>query len=164
MPYVTRHNADADQGFTVLEMAVAMVMFGVLSGFATTGWLHYTRAHELRSGVDQVTSLLRNAQERSLAEATTYCVSFGTDNRSYTLYKFTCDASGTMVGSTMKTPSANVLFGSASFTTSDGTQARAVTFTPRGSATPGRLTIRRGEGAKTYTISVEGLTGRVSVG
>lgn len=159
-----RRAVGASEGYTILELAVAMVMFGMLAAFGTQGWLHYTRAQELRNGLDQVTAVLKNAQERSLSEATSYCISFGSDNRSYTLFKFACGAGGTQMGDSMLTPSPRVTFASASFTQADGTTASTLTFTPRGSATPGRALIQRDGGRKTYTISVEGLTGRVSVG
>jgi type II secretion system protein H len=151
-------------GYTLVEVLVAMVVFGLIAAFGTQGWLHYTRAQELRSGVDQLMAVMRNAQERSLAEATTYCISFGTDNRSYTLWKFACGAGGSQQGAVMKTPSTRVTFPSAAFTQSDGSTAAQVTFTPRGSATPGRVTVKRTGANKTYTLSVEGLTGRVSLG
>lgn len=154
----------ADDGMTLIEVLVAMVIFGMLAVFSTTGWVHYVRAQELRRSADEVTAVLRNAQELALSEAATYCVTFGTDNRSYVMTKYACGAAGTQVGSTLRTVSSRVTFGSAAFTQPDGTVTRGVQFTMRGSASPGSVTLQRQGSSKTYTISVEGLTGRVSLG
>ena len=160
-----RHRASgAEAGFTLVEVLVAMVLFSMMAVFATQVWLHFQRAQELRSSVDETTAVLRNAQELSLAEAATYCIRFSTDNRTLTLYKFACGSGGTQVGSPSATVSDRVTFTSAAFRQSDGTVTRDLNFTPRGSATPGTVTLQRLGGSKTYTISVEGLTGRVSVG
>jgi type II secretion system protein H len=161
---VRRRASGTDDGFTLVEVLVAMLIFAMTAVFATQGWLHFQRSQELRSSVDELTSVMRNAQELALAEAATYCVTFGTDNRSYTMTKYKCGAAGTAVGGVQKTASNRVTFTSASFTQPDGSVARSVQFTMRGSASPGTVTLQRQGGSKTYTITVEGLTGRVSVG
>lgn len=159
-----RRASGEDGGFTLIEVLVAMLIFSLTAVFATEGWLRFQRAQELRSSVDELTAVLRNAQELALSEATTYCVTFGTDNRTYNMTKIQCGAAGTPVGSPAQTASNRVAITSAAFTQPDGSVARSVQFTMRGSATPGSVTLQRQGGTKTYTISVEGLTGRVSVG
>jgi prepilin-type N-terminal cleavage/methylation domain-containing protein len=159
--HAARNRAGTD-GYTIVEVLVVMLIMSLLAAFSVTGWLRYQRSLEGRNGATEVVSVLRNAHERALAEATTYCVAFGTDGRSYRLWKTSC-TTGTAVGGSMKTPTPRVTFTAAAFTQSDGSVLREVRFTPRGSATPGTVSMRRDGANHTYRITVEGLTGRVSL-
>lgn len=152
----------SDNGLTLIELLVAMVIFSMLLITGTTGWSSYRAAVEHRGSAQELVSALRNAQQSALAEAVTYCVAIDPDSRTYTLKKFTCAASGTQVRS-HQTQSARVTIEDASFTQTDGTAAATVSFFPRGSATPGGVKVLRMGSDKTYIISVEGLTGRVSL-
>lgn len=150
-------------GFTLVELTVGMAIFGVLAAFGTSGWLSYQRSVEHRGSAQEIASTLRNAQQAAVAEAVTYCVKFIADGRSYEVRKFSCGPSGVATGGEKKTQSLRVTHEAAQFLQSDSTLAPEVVFLPRGSATKGDLKIRRTDSDKTYTISVEGLTGRVSL-
>jgi type II secretion system protein H len=150
-------------GFTMIELLVVMVIIGALSALGTSGWSRYQRTVEHRGSAQEIVSALRNAQQASLAEAVTYCVSFDTSAREYQVFKFTCDGSGTVASAVDSTQSSRVTLNTASFTQSDGSTANRVSFFPRGSATKGSVQVAREGSTKTYTISVEGLTGRVSL-
>jgi prepilin-type N-terminal cleavage/methylation domain-containing protein len=152
-----------ESGFTLIELLVAMVIVTTLSTMAVGGWLRYQHANEQRGTAQEIVSSLRNAQQRALAEAVTYCMSFDAANRSYRLYKYSCGAGGTAVGSAHKTSSVRVTLATPSFQQADGTLASTVSFLPRGSATKGSVVIGRQDGSKKYTVTVEGLTGRVSL-
>lgn len=150
-------------GFTMIELLVVMVIIGALSALGTSGWSRYQRNVEHRGSAVELVSALRNAQQASLAEAVTYCVSFDTAARSYQVFKFACGASGTVSSAVDTTQSSRVTLASPTFTQLDGSTASKVSFFPRGSATKGSVKVAREGSARTYTITVEGLTGRVAL-
>lgn len=152
-----------DAGFTMIELLVGMVIVGMLAALGTSGWLSYQRTVEHRGSAQELVSALRNAQQASLAEASTYCVSFDTTNRSYQVFKFACGGAGTSVKQPVNTQSSRVTLNSPAFLQTDGSTNATVSFFPRGSATKGSVKVKRQGADKTYTISVEGLTGRVSL-
>lgn len=153
-----------DAGFTLLEILVALSIMGLLTGLAVGPFRAYEHASQEQGSVRDVVSLLRNTQERAVSEARTYCVSFNVSSRSYTLGRpsnpalipLQCD---TVVRGPF-TLRSQITFESVTFTSASG--SNIVFFTPRGSATPGNAVIRRPDGSKKYTVSVEGLTARVS--
>lgn len=152
-----------DAGFTLIELTIGMVITGILMGLGTAGWTSYQRSVEHRSAAQTLVSALRNAQQSSLAEAVTYCVSFDTANRAYTVYKAGCGVGGVVVKGPVRTASTRVTLTSPAFLQPDGSTAAAVSFTPRGSASKGSVEVKRSGSSRAYTISVEGLTGRVSL-
>lgn len=152
-----------DVGFTLIELVVVMIILGILGVFSTTGWLRYQRSVEQRGSAQELVSALRNAQQSAQAEAVTYCVALSTSDRSFTVFKSSCDGSGTVVKPATTTQSSRVGLSAPLFTQSDGTSASWVSFTPRGSATKGSVKVTRQGSDKTYTVTVEGLTGRVSL-
>lgn len=153
----------SEAGFTLIELLVVMVIMTVLSGLSVTGWVSHQRKAEHKSTANQVVSVMRNAQQAAYAEAVAYCIQFDTASTGYRVYKRACGAAGQLVGGTKRTQGSRVTFTSASFKQSDGTLASSVTFTPRGTASKGTLEITSSVKAKRYIISVEGLTGRVSL-
>lgn len=148
-----------DGGFTLVELVVTMSVAGVLMALTAFGWSAYLRATQQRDTAQQVLSVLRNAQQRSLAEAVSYCVSF--EPRALDLHRYSCaDAD---VATTTVSDAAQVSLDDASFLQPDGSQRSTLTFLPRGAATKGSVRVVRDGSAKVYTINVEGLTGRVSL-
>lgn len=152
-----------ERGFTLIEVLVVMVILGILGVLGTSGWARYQRTVEHRGSAQELVSTLRNTQQASLAEAVTYCVAFGADARSYEVFKFSCGPTGISSGRASETQSARVSVASPAFTQLDGTTTSTVSFFPRGSATKGSVRLARVGSSKTYTISVEGLTGRVAL-
>ena len=152
-----------DAGLTLVELLVGMVIVTILAVSSVSGWTRYQRAVEHRGTAQELVSALRNAQQSALAEAATYCVSFNTSNRSYELKKFSCGATGQVAKPATRTQSTRVSLSSPAFLQTDGTTTADVSFFARGSATKGAVRVRRAGSAKTYTILVEGLTGRVSL-
>ncbi|MBK5307260.1 MAG: GspH/FimT family pseudopilin [Frankiaceae bacterium] len=156
-----------DAGFTLLEILVALTIMGILTGLAVGPFRAYERATKEQGSVRDVVSTLRNAQERAVSEARTYCVTFNTSAGTYTLSRpvdpsatpLQCDATTVGVRKAFDLRS-RIAFESVSFTSASG--SNTVFFTPRGSATPGNVVISRPGSSKRYTVSVEGLTARVS--
>lgn len=148
-------------GFTMIELLVGMVIVGALAAMSTSGWLRYQRTVEHRGSAQELVSTLRNAQQRALAEATSYCVSFDVTRRSYELFRSACGPAGD--GETDRTQSPRIELVSPDFQQTDGSTAPRVTFTARGSASKGTVLVTRENSAKQYVITVEGLTGRVSL-
>lgn len=140
-----------------------MAIISILAAFGTSGWLRYQRAVEHRGSAQELVSVLRNAQQASLAEAATYCVQVNTADRSYRLYKFSCGAPGVPMQPAKQTQSTRVALTSSSFLQPDGSTSSSVSFYPRGAATKGSVQVTRVGSNKVYTVSVEGLTGRVSL-
>lgn len=138
-----------------------MVIFSILAGISIGGFTKYRRAQDQRGSAVQVLEVLRNAQSRAQAEAVNYCVAFDTSTRSWRVYRSACGNPPVVISGS--TTTSNVGLGSAAFLQTDGTTSANVQFTPRGTATPGSVTITRPAATKVYTIEVEGLTSRVSV-
>lgn len=152
-----------DSGFTLIESLVVMAIGGIMMAIVAWGYRSYQISADHRGGTAQVVSMLRNAQSRSLSEARTYCVRFNTTARTIALYRYSCDTAsgGESAGGTTDMPR-GVAFSGVSFTRPDGTTSSDVYFYPRGSASGGGLTVTRSGSSRTYTVTVEGLTARVS--
>lgn len=161
-----------DDGFTLVELLVAVALFGILSALGVYSFRNLQHSLEEQGAQREVVSQLRDAQTRAVAENTAYCVDFGSvPATSYSMYRvpgadqgpllvtFTC-TTGTRLN-TYRNQTGTSL-SSADFEQRNGTHTTYVLFTARGSASPGSATIARTTSAKTYTVSVDGLTGRVS--
>lgn len=153
-------------------MTVVVIM-GILAAFATWGLRAYQATQDELGTANTVLESLRNIAERAQSEASTYCVQFNSDNRSWTVWHYSCSsaASGVAVSSNNQVQGGGVSLSGVSFTLPAGTSCAAgmasttcVYFYPRGNATPGQVQVMRTNSSKTYTIKVEGLTGRVYLG
>jgi prepilin-type N-terminal cleavage/methylation domain-containing protein len=165
--------AHAEAGFTLVEFASAMVLFSILSAMAVVGLRAFTAAHAESGTKSELVSALRYAQTRAITEGTTYCVDFSTTNK-WSVYRvaglgtgtlpvgFSCVTSGTKMRGPFSTQS-TVSVTSPVFTQRDGSTTTYALFYPRGSASPGSLTIRRSSTSKQYVLTVEALTARVEV-
>ena len=158
-------------GFTLLEMLVVMSIAGLILATATWSFLGYQKAHEQQSTALSVTSTMRNAAERALSEGRTYCVYIDTASQTYDTYRQDCTNAAMRVG-VAKPDSSRVRLASAAFPApspaivNQGTACpvagRCAYFYPRGTALAGTATVTRLGSSKVFTITVEGLTSRVS--
>jgi prepilin-type N-terminal cleavage/methylation domain-containing protein len=162
------HHARRDDGFTMLELLVTMLLGSILMATAVWG-IHRYMVVERHSGTaSDVRSTLRNAGERALSEGRAYCVYF--TSTTYTLYRYDCTVAADKVRGPMKAQDPTITFTSVSFpapavvnpsqTSACPAAGACAYFYPRGTALAGSLAVSRP--GKAYTITVEGLTARVS--
>jgi type II secretion system protein H len=149
-----------ESGFTLLEVVITTVLLGIATALIVAHWRSFGEAQAQRHMAQELVSTLRNAQVCSVAELATYRVDItSTQIKTYRL----TPATGTAVlKQTLKTTSKNVSLGSIAFEDTSGATGASVFFYPKGSASSGSVVVRRAGSAKTYTVTVEGLTARVS--
>ena len=159
----TRTPLRADAGFTMIELLVTIsVLVGVLA-IAVTGWVGWARASAQQGTAQDIQSVLRQAQQRAVTEASSLCVLFDTTAGTWRLYRGRCESpTKTLLPGKWSTPDSRVQLTAAAFTTTTGTSLPGVSFTSRGTASPGSIQVTRTGASEVLTVSVEGLTGRVS--
>ena len=147
-----------DSGFTLLEVISTCILLAVLVGMAVGPWSSYRHARAHVESRNELVAALRNAQVSSVAENVTYRV----DLTATTATSYRLPPSGGQVRTRQYlVEDTNVTFANAAFETPSGT-GTSVFFYPRGSASKGDVQVLRSGRSKVYTVSVEGLTARVS--
>jgi prepilin-type N-terminal cleavage/methylation domain-containing protein len=145
-----------DQGFTLMELLVTMVVAGILFGLAVGGYRAYAASQAHRGTAEALVALMREAQQRAVTQATTYGVDLSVPAGPWQLVKSPTSGctGGTASGAEVPSRGAITVSGSA-----------CVLFKSRGSAapSPATVTVARAGTSKVYTITVEGLTGRASL-
>ena len=162
-----------ESGFTLIETLVSMVLFSVLAAISVSGFASWSHAQQEAGTQRELLSALRYAQERAVTEDTTYCVQFSTTS-TWSVYRTPGIAAGTVSCSTatgavlaqgpFQPQAPQTTLSGAVFAQRDSTNKSYALFYPSGSATPGSVLVSRSDSGKTYTVKVEGLTARVSVG
>ena len=148
---------------------VTLAIAGILMASATWGMRSYLIANRESGTAQEVRGALRAAAEQSLSEGRTYCVYF--TGTTWTTYRFDCTVSSNKVDGPHNVEDSSITLSAITFappvtpvvgqTTACPTANRCAYFYPRGTALAGGLSVTRP--GKTYTINVEGLTGRVSL-
>lgn len=142
-------------GFTLIELAAGMVVLGILLALGAPAWQSYLVNQESRSAAGEVVSVLRNAQVHATSEETGYSVTFAAADRTMTVRR------AGVVAKVVRLDGTRFTISGVAFTNS-AADASTVYFTPRGTASPGQVLISRTGGDVKHTVTVEGLTGRVS--
>ncbi len=150
----------AEGGFTVIELAVAMALIGVMLALATPGWRNYQANQEHVSASQEVVSTLRNAQLRATAEETSYRVDADAAARTLTVYRY--DGAGYVQLSVRALEGVRLRVDAATFNDKLGATTASAYFYPRGTASPGKIVLGREGRTVQKVVTVEGLTGRVS--
>jgi type II secretion system protein H len=153
-----------DAGFTLIEVMVAIMLFGIVVTIAVNSSRTWSLAPEQSGTARTMQSVLRQAQQRAVTEGRPACVTFDVATDSYTVFRGACDnPAKTEVQGPMTTDSSKVHLTTPAFTTPSGTPGTGVSFTARGTAWPGQVKVTRDGSTKTYVLTVEGLTGRVAL-
>lgn len=165
-----RPAAGPDGGFTLLELIVTITIAGILMAIGMYAMRNYLIASREQGTATDIRSALRNASETSLSQGRTYCVYF--TSTTWTVYKSDCTVTGNKVAGPSQVDDPSITLTSVSFvppatavpgqTTACPDANHCAYFYPRGTALAGSLQVTRP--GKTYSIHVEGLTSRVSLG
>lgn len=153
-----------DAGFTMVELLVSMLIAGVLMALAVPSYRHYQDAQDFVGGARNTVSVLRTAQGSAVAEETTYRVDFSVGGRSITTYRWNASLA-TPAFVKVKTTTlrgSSPTFTSPAFTKRSGGTSISAYFYARGTASDGQVVIAKSGTSKRLTVSVEGLTGRVT--
>ena len=154
MPRRLRMN---DSGFTLLEVISTCLLLGILVGMAVGPWSSYRHGRAHIEARNELVAALRNAQVSAVAENITYRV----DITAKKVVSYRVTASG--AEQKRCTRSTTAWCPSLRRCVRDALGDRLIgLLLPRGSASKGDVDVVRSGRPKVYTVSVEGLTARVS--
>jgi len=158
-----------DAGLTLIELMVTLALAGILMTIGILAMKAYLISNRQAQTADSIRSTLRNAGEQSLSEGRTYCVYFTATT--WTVYRADCTVAANKTSGPEIVRDPSITLSSITFTppaaavpgqsTACPVANRCAYFYPRGTALRGSLQVVRS--SKTYTVSVEGLTSRVSL-
>jgi type II secretion system protein H len=153
---------ERDSGFTMIELLVTVSLLGMMMAIAVGGYNSWAKASGQSGQARELQSVMRQAQQRAITEGRAICLQFN-GTQSYSVYRGACDsATKVQVMGPIAADTPEVHFTSPSFSGTSGASS-GVTFNARGTAWPGSVQVTRTGSSKVYTLSVEGLTGRVSL-
>jgi prepilin-type N-terminal cleavage/methylation domain-containing protein len=152
-----------DSGFSMIELLVTISLLVIMMAIAISGWTSWAKASNQSGRARELQSVMRQAQVRAVTEGRAICVSFRVPPQNdYTVYRGACGSTTETVLGPVVSQSAEVRLSAPTFTGTSGVST-GVTFNARGTAWPGSVQLTRAGSSKTYTLTVEGLTGRVSL-
>jgi prepilin-type N-terminal cleavage/methylation domain-containing protein len=151
-----------DGGFTLIEIMVVVALISIIATIGVGSWRAWASASGQKGAAVDLQTVMRQTQVRAITEGVDFCVDFNIAAASYTVYRYSCGAGMEKVNGPFELP-ADVNLTNVAFTRVDGTSSGQLTFRASGRAWPGGLTLTRTGSSKTYTLDVEGLTGRVSI-
>jgi len=154
---LNRHGTD-DRGFTLLEVVTTCLLLGILLAIGVGPWQSYRHARAHAEARSELVAALRNAQISAVSESVTYRV----DISASSVVTYRLGPGGDEQKRQYEIDDESVTFSSPSFEDSSGVAGTSAFFYPRGSASKGDVDVVRDGRAKVYTVSVEGLTARVS--
>ncbi|WP_028639110.1 GspH/FimT family pseudopilin [Nocardioides sp. URHA0032] len=149
-----------DDGFTLIEVMVVIVIFGVLMAITVTRYDQWQAASDQSGTANEIEALLRSTHQRAITDGAALCVLFDTTADEYAVRQGGCASPGAVVDGPRDVAGSGTHLASPTFTGSGGD---GVVFYARGTATGGSLKVTRDGSDKTYTVHVEQLTGRVTV-
>lgn len=154
-----------DSGFTLLEIMVVIGLMSVMAALGVGAWKSWTAAEAQNGAAADLQTIMRQTQVRAVTEGVNFCVTFDTAANTYTVYRYTCHSptGNVKVNGPFTLGDSRVQLSNVNFTAVAPATSTEVTFRASGTATPGELKLTRTGSTKTYTLKVEGLTGRVSV-
>lgn len=151
-----------EAGFTLVEVMVTIALAGVLMGLAVAGWQGWSRAAAQEGLVLDLRGALRMAQQQAVTEGSSTCVRFDVAAETWSRFRGRCDDPGAQLVEGPVAVGDGLGLDDARFQHDSTTYLPGVTFTPRGTATPGGVTVTRESSDVRVRIRVEALTSRVS--
>lgn len=152
---------DRDGGFTLVEVMVAIVLLGIMMAIAVGGFSSWAKASAHSGTAREVQTVMRQAQQRAVTEGLAMCVWFDVAANTYTVYRGACDSPAKQhLTGPHQTESPDVRLAAPAFPSA---ASPGVTLYARGTAVQGSVKVTRTGSTKQYVITVEGLTGRVSL-
>jgi type II secretion system protein H len=151
-----------DAGYTMIELIVVIAIAGTLMAAAVSGWQTWSAAAAHDGAATELQGVLRQAQQRAVTEGSSTCVLFSTDADTWSVYRGTCSSETKSLLEGPDELGDRLRFAAPVFASGPTGTSPGVTFTPRGTATPGSVQVRRDGSETVRTIRVERLTGRVS--
>jgi prepilin-type N-terminal cleavage/methylation domain-containing protein len=175
-----RSAAPPEAGFTLIELLTAVLVFGLITTLGVFALRHFWFVQSLERGKAEVVTQMRQAQQQAMSEShpLVYGVYFEPGATSWGVVKYNpTETSGNRCAIVQEfrfdggvrsiNPNFEIADTSAmrsecdvKFPSTPNPQ-KYVFFYPRGSATPGTVTLRSFEGDDNYLIEVKGVTGRV---
>ena len=149
-----------DRGFTLIELLFVMLLMGILMAIAIGPWQTYGRRQAHIGSTRALVSVLRNSQVNAVAEEATYRVDFAPDGRSVRVFRLT--AGVWEPKNTETITDSTITYLSPAFLDPNGVTGTSAYFYARGSGSTGSVTVVGSDTSKRYTVTVEGLTARVS--
>jgi prepilin-type N-terminal cleavage/methylation domain-containing protein len=151
-----------DAGFTLIEMLTALTVFGIAAATALTGLRGWTASLDQRGGAQAIVAELRRVQQEAVSQGRAMCMDFDVAGGAYTAYRGTCDDSTrSRVRGPSRLPTGTHL--ASPYFAGGAGSGTGVTFLPRGTSWGGSVRVTRVASTRVYTITVESLTGRVSL-
>ena len=157
---MSRRRLRDDSGFTLLEVISTCLLLAILVSMAVAPWRSYGESQAHRDAARELVAVLRNAQAASVAELATYRVDITTS--AATQYRITPGSGVPVLKQTTTITHPKIAYSSPSFQDASGATSAQVFFYPKGSASKGSVAVTRADHDHVYTVSVEGLTARVS--
>ena len=151
----------SDSGFSLLEVMVTIALAGILMAFAVSGWSSWTKASAHAGAAREIQSAMRHAQQQAVTEGTATCFLFDDAADSYAVYRGRCTDAGKQLVKGPMAVSQYVDITGPEFGT-DGAED-GTSFLGRGTGSAGTVTVTRPGSARTYVLTVDGLTGRVGL-
>lgn len=152
-----------DGGFTMAEMMVAIGLLGLMAALAVGGYARWATSSAHVGTAREMQTTMRQAHQQAVTEGRATCVWFDAAADTYTVYRGACESASKAKLSGPRRPAADsISISDPAFAGAAGSSA-GVTFYARGTATTGHVEVVRSGSTKVYLLSVEGLTGRVSL-
>jgi hypothetical protein len=153
----------------MIELVVTISLAAILMTLGILAMHSYLVSNRHSSTAQSIRSALRGTGERAISEGRTYCLYFTATT--WTVYRSDCTVAANKMGGAETVLDPSITLASIAFPASSSplpgqtsacpTAGRCAYFYPRGNALAGSVQVTRP--GKTYTVTVEGLTGRVSV-
>jgi len=89
---------DMTAGFTLAELVIVIAVIGILAVMAVPSYLRYLRAAGLKSGAQQVVTLLNHARELAIKENSNVCAKLPGANATQMSYRLGSCAGSALVG------------------------------------------------------------------